>query len=132
MSQENVEVVRRHVEAWNRCDLMTLSALWRSDGEIDWSRARGPLKGVYRGQRERETFWNEFWSTFEVVQLDLSDFRHTGPYVLASNTAHMRGRDGIEVTARNTSVYTLEDGLITRLQMFQERSEALEAAGLSE
>ena len=53
MSQENVEVVRRHVEAWNRCDLMTLSALWRSDGEIDWSRARGPLKGVYRGQRER-------------------------------------------------------------------------------
>jgi hypothetical protein len=36
------------------------------------------------------------------------------------------------VTARNTSVYTLEDGLITRLQMFQERTEALEAAGLSE
>jgi hypothetical protein len=44
----------------------------------------------------------------------------------------MRGRDGIEVTARNTSVYTLEDGLITRLRMFQERAEALEATGLAE
>jgi ketosteroid isomerase-like protein len=57
MSRENVEVVRRHMEAWNRRDLTTLSTLWRSDGEIDWSHARGPLKGVYRGQRERETFW---------------------------------------------------------------------------
>jgi ketosteroid isomerase-like protein len=132
MSQSNVEVVRRHMEAWNRCDLTTLSTLWRSDGEIDWSRARGPLKGVYRGQGEREAFWNEFWSTFEAVELDLSDFRQAGPYVVASNTAHMRGRDGIEVTARSTSVYTLEDGLIIRLRMFQERAEALEAAGLSE
>jgi ketosteroid isomerase-like protein len=132
MSEENVEIVRRSIEAWNRCDPMTLSALWRSDGEIDWSRANGPFKGVYRGQRERETFWNEFWSTFDVVEVELSDFRQTGPYVLASNTAHMRGRDGIEVSARSTVVYTFEDGLITRLRMFQERAEALEAAGLRE
>ena len=132
MSEENVETVRRHNEAWNRRDLTTLSALWRSDAEIDWSRARGPLKGVYRGRGERETFWNEFWSTFEVVELELSDFRQTGPYVLASNTAHMWGRDGIEVTARSTSVYTVENGQITRLRLFQERAEALEAAGLSE
>jgi ketosteroid isomerase-like protein len=48
------------------------------------------------------------------------------------NTAHMRGRDGVEVIARSTFVYTVEDGQITRLRMFQERAEALEAAGLSE
>jgi ketosteroid isomerase-like protein len=132
MSQENVEIVRRHIEAWNRRDLMTLFALWRSDAEIDWSRSRGPLKGVYRGHRELETFWSEFWSTFEVVDLELQGFRQAGSHVVASNTAHMRGRDGIEVIARNTSVYTIENGLITRLQMFQERADALEAAGLSE
>jgi ketosteroid isomerase-like protein len=132
MSEENVEVVRRHIEAWNRRDLMTLFALWRSDAEIDWSRSRGPLKGVYRGHRELETFWSEFWSTFEVVELELSDFRQTGPYVVASNTAHMRGRDGVEVTARSTSVYTVENGQVTRLRLFQERAEALEAVGLRE
>ena len=54
MSQENVEIVRRSIEAWNRRDLTTTRALWRSDGEVDWSRARGPFKGVYRGHRERE------------------------------------------------------------------------------
>ncbi len=132
MSQENVEIVRRSIEAWNRRDLTTTRTLWRSDGEVDWSRARGPFKGVYRGHREREAFWNEFWSTFEVVEGELSDFTETGPYVVASNTARMRGRDGIEVIARSTFVYTVENGQITRLRMFQERDEALEAAGLRE
>ncbi|MEK6327616.1 MAG: nuclear transport factor 2 family protein [Actinomycetota bacterium] len=132
MSQENVEVVRRHVEAWNRRDMATLSALWRSDSEIDWSRARGPLKGVYRGRGERETFWNEFFSTFEEAHIESHGFTDAGSEVVVSNAAHFRGREGIEVTARSTNVYTVENGQITRLRMFQERAEALEAAGLSE
>jgi ketosteroid isomerase-like protein len=132
MSQENVEVVRRHVEAWNRRNMATLSALWRSDAEIDWSRARGPLKGVYRGRGERETFWNEFYSTFEEARIEAQGFTETGSEVVVSITARFRGREGIEVTARSTSVYTVENGQITRLRMFQERAEALEAAGLRE
>jgi ketosteroid isomerase-like protein len=132
MSEENVEIVRRHNEAWNQRDLSSVLVLWRSDAEIDWSRSRGPLKGLYRGHHELEAFWNEFWSTFELVEVELGNFRQTGPYVVASNTAHMRGRDGVEVIARSTSVYTVENGQITRLRMFQERAEALEAAGLSE
>jgi SnoaL-like domain len=60
MSEENVGVVRRQNEAWNRRDLGTALALWSSDAEIDWSRSRGPLKGVYRGHDGLKTFWNEF------------------------------------------------------------------------
>jgi ketosteroid isomerase-like protein len=52
--------------------------------------------------------------------------------VVVPNTAHIRGRDGIEVTARSAFVYTVESGQIARLRMFQERAEALEAAGLGE
>jgi hypothetical protein len=48
------------------------------------------------------------------------------------NTAHIRGRDGIEVVARSTYVFTVENGQITRQRMFQGRAEALEAAGLRE
>ena len=132
MSRENLEIVRRSIETWNRRDLTAALAFWSSDGEMDWSRANGPFKGVYRGHHELEAFWNEFWSTFEVVEVELSDFRQTGPYVVASNTAHMRGRDEVEVTARSTFVYTVENGLIARLRMFQERAQGLDAAGLSE
>ena len=132
MSQGNVEVVRRAVEAWNRRDMATLSALWRSDAEIDWSRARGPLKGVYRGRGERETFWNEFYSTFEFAHIETQGFNDAGSEVVVSITARFRGREGIEVTATSASVYSVENGQITRLRMFQERAQALEAAGLSE
>jgi len=44
----------------------------------------------------------------------------------------MRGRDGIEVTASSTFVFRVENGQITRQTMFQERAEALEAAGRRE
>ena len=107
-------------------------ALFRSDAEIDWSRARGPFKGVYRGHGEHEAFWDVFWSTFEDVQIETYGFTEAGSEVVVPNTAHLRGREGIEVIARSTFVFTVENGQITRLRMFQERAEALEAAGLSE
>ena len=132
MSRENVEVVRRNQEAWNRRDLRTWLASFRCDAEIDWSRARGPFKGVYRGPRGFEAFWEVFWSTFDDVQVETYGVVEAGSEVVVSNTAHMRGRQGIKVSARSTFVSTVENGLITRFRMFQERAEALEAAGLQE
>ena len=132
MSQENVEVVRRNQDAWNRCDLRTWLASFRSDAEIDWSRSRGPLKGFYRGHGELKVFWDEFWSTFEDVQIEIHDLTEVGSEVVVANTAHMRGREGIEVIARSTFVFTVENGQITRQRMFQERAEAFEAVGLPE
>ena len=41
-----------------------------------------------------------------------------------------RGRDGIEVQARGIWVWTIRDGSIVRACLFQDRQEALEAAGL--
>ncbi len=127
MSQENVEIVRRAIEAWNQRDRPTVRALWHSDAEVDWSRSEGPLKGVYRGG-EIKAVSSEFWSTFETVELETHGFRQVGSHVVVPNTAHLRGREGIEVIARSTFVYTVENGQITRLRMFQEEAEALEAA----
>jgi ketosteroid isomerase-like protein len=132
MSQENVEIVQRHLAARNRRDLMTLLALWRSDAEIDWSQSRGPLKGVYCGHRELEAFWNELWSTFEVVQVEAHGFTEIGSEVVVPNTAHLHGREGIEVVARSTFVFTVENGQITRQRLFQEEVKALEAARISQ
>ncbi len=73
-----------------------------------------------------------FWSTFDDVRVELYGFAEARSEVVVSNTAHVRGREEIEVIARGAFVYTVEDGHITRLRMFQERAEALEAAGLRE
>jgi ketosteroid isomerase-like protein len=131
MSGENVEVVRRNIEAFNRRDLRTWLATFRSDGEMDWSRARGPLKGVYRGHGELEGFWNG-WLTFDWGELETYDFTEAGSEVVVPNTATFRGRQGIEVVARSAFVYTVENGQIVRQRLFQELAEALEAVGLRE
>jgi ketosteroid isomerase-like protein len=131
MSEETVETVRPHNEAWNRRDLTTWLGTFSSDAEIDWSRSRGPLKGVYRGPAELEVFWDAFWSTFKDVQVEMHRFMEVGSEVVVPNTAHVQGRQGIEVVARSTFVFTVENGKTTRLRLFQERAEALEAAGLS-
>jgi ketosteroid isomerase-like protein len=132
MSEEKIEVARRHTEAWNQQDLTTWLHSFHPDGEIDWSRSRGPLKGIYRGRGECEVFWDAFWLTFEDIQIEMHGFTSVGSQVVLPNTAHLRGRQGIEVIARSTLVFTVESGQITRLRMFQERAEALEAAGLQE
>ena len=132
MSEENIEVVRLGLDAFNRRDLAAALAVWSPDAEVDWSRSKGPLKGVYRGHQGLESFWNEFWSAFEAVEIEIHEPMEMGRCVVVPNTAHMRGRDGIEVVARSTFVFTVENGLQTRIQMFQERADALEAAGLSE
>jgi len=131
MSQENVEIVRRHIEAFNRRDLSTWVALFSSDAEIDWSRARGPFKGFYRGRRGQEAFW-EVWLTFDYGKVEAHDFREAGSEVVVPNTAIFRGRQGIEVTARSAFVFTVESEQIVRYRIFQKQAEALEAARLRE
>lgn len=47
-------------------------------------------------------------------------------------TLYVQGRDGIEVQARVSWVWTIRDGAFVRVCMYQERQDALEAAGLRE
>jgi ketosteroid isomerase-like protein len=106
MSQENVEVVRAAIEAYNRGDLESVLTAAPPDFEIDLSRAAGPLHGVYRLDQVRQ--------------------------LVVPWTMHLIGRDGIEVQARVTWTWTIRDGNIKRPCLYQERQEALEAVGLSE
>ena len=132
MSQENVEIVRRSVEAWNQRDQAMWIGFLSRDAELDWSRSRAPFKGVYRGRGEHEDFWNFFWSTFADVHIETHDITDAGCEIVLWNTAHMRGRDGIEVVASSALVNRVQNAEFTLLRLFQERDEALEAVGLSE
>jgi ketosteroid isomerase-like protein len=131
MSGDNVEVVLRHTEAFNRRDLRTWLALFSSDAEIDWSRARGPQQGVYRGRDGQKAFW-DVWLTFDWGEIEMYDITEAGSEVVVPNTTTFRGREGIEVVARSAFVLTVENRQITRYRLFQERAEALEAVGLRE
>ena len=134
MSQENIEIVRRSTDAYNRRDLDGIVENWAPDAVVDWSNSRGFDAGVYRGHGEIRAFVQRFLAAFEEVRIDIVD----GPIevedglLITENVAYLRGRDGIEVQARSAWLITIRDGEQTSLTLYQTKQDALEAAGLSE
>jgi ketosteroid isomerase-like protein len=132
MSQENIDLVRRYVDAYNRRDIEAARKLSDPDLELDWSASRGWLAGVYRGFDEAVRFYAEYYETFEEIVFEPERFIDVGDSVVVPNVAYQRGRDGIEVSARSTLVYTVGGRKVIRICLYQETEEALEAVGLSE
>ena len=134
MSEENVEIVRRNTDALNRGDFDGFMEDWAPDAVVDWSNARGPDAGVYRGHGEVRAFAQRFFEAFEEIRIELLDdpVEVKDGLVLAENVTYFRGREGIEVEARSAWLVTFRDGEQTSLTLYQTKQEALEAAGLSE
>jgi ketosteroid isomerase-like protein len=133
MSQENVEVIRRWFDAWNRADLDTFSSFFDADAEVitdpSWMES-GPFKGRdairewYEGLREAWAGRN---------QIVITDLFAVGDMVVARVDWQVRGRtSGIDTDLDATSISTVERRKIVRQRWFFDHRDALEAAGLSE
>ena len=131
MPQENVEIVRAVLEAFNRRDWDGALRDAAPGLEYDLSRAAGPNRGVYRLDQVR-AIMVEFAGIWESVRIEPHEFIEAGEHVVVPWTFHAKGRDGVEVQARVTWTFTIRDRAIERICMYQERQEALEAAGLEE
>jgi ketosteroid isomerase-like protein len=131
MSQENVDMVRASVDAWNRGDWDAALKDGAPTFEYDFSRSVGPGRAVYSLDQMRGWF-KEFDESWESSRIEVDEFIEAGEHVVTPNTIYVQGRDGIEVQARGPFVWTIRDGSITRLCFYQERQEAIEAAGLPE
>ena len=131
MSQENVTVARTFLEAYNREDFEAALELGTPGLVLDFSRALGPYRGVYR-RSELPGFLEGLNATFESVRFEPRDFIDAGDYVVVPLTIHFEGRDGIKVKADTTNLWMFRDGAVERIVLYQELDEALEAAGLSE
>ena len=127
--QANVEKVRAAIDAFNRRDLDAMIELAGDDFEYDWSRSLGPNAGVYRGTDGFFEFVSDQWAMFEDVRLDVHEYIPRGNHVVVTATVHGRGRQGVPVSATSAHLYTFEDGRLVRITLFQEREEALAAAG---
>ena len=132
LSRKNIEVVQGHIEAYVRRDAQEMRRLSSADLELDWSASKGWLADVYRGVDEVMRFYADYYAHFAEILIETESYTSTGDYVVVPNIAYQRGRGGIEVTARSTFVFTVEDGMITRICLYQETPEALKAVGLAE
>ena len=132
MSQENLEIVHQVFNALTRDDLPAAMKHAGADFVFDFSRSRGLERGEY-GPDELPAFQETFGGAWKSMRWEIEEFiEAAGDRLVTVQAVHMRGRDDIVVTTRGAWLWLFRDGRITRVTFFQERGEALEAAGLSD
>jgi ketosteroid isomerase-like protein len=133
-AQENVEIVRRGWDAWARGDLP--GAFREYDPEVVWdmSHYRDSPESEYRGTEAVERYFNDFLAILDDYEIGIDEIL-AAPDGRVVTLYWQRGRgrrSGLAVEAEVAHIATVRDGKITRIEIYSDHAEALEAAGLSE
>ncbi len=132
MSRENVEVVRRAVDAWNAGDLDSFLELTDENIEVSFP-PDVPEPGPFHGRKELRAWAEQFLSAWVSFQAEIREVWPLEENVVLALYQHGRGRDtGIAIERTDWHVMTVRTGRIARWFSRQTRDEALEAVGLRE
>ena len=157
MSQESIELVRRHLEPYDGEDIVPVLSeavdrlgpapepepvltLWAQDPsfrhlhpEAVWEIAvGGPLDVKATGPTEITRWWAEWLEVWESYVYRAVEYRDSGEWVLSPVDARATGRGGIPVEMRTFEIRSVRDGKVAATRVFGTEAQALEAAGLEE
>jgi ketosteroid isomerase-like protein len=131
MSQENVEILKHSFEEAPE-NPEPFFAMFDENVEWDMSGGPFPIKKVYGPEAVRE-FFRTWAGTFDDWGFEAEEVIDAGSSVFVCLHQWGRGKgSGIPVENRFFTVWTFERDKVIRYQAFAGRTEALEAAGLSE
>jgi ketosteroid isomerase-like protein len=134
MSQENVEIARELLDAWNAEELERWLACW--DPTCVWVPGmRGRMEGhqTYRGHQGLRRYWAEDADVWGRFLVEVHELRTNGPEVLAITTGRARGKHSeVETTAALAFRFRVRSGKVLRGESYLDVQAALEAVGLSE
>ena len=131
MSQENVELIRRGLDAWSRGEIGEISLRSYYHPDVEYLPLRAATEGAYRGIAGIERFNADTQEVFEKFEphYELLDL---GERVLAWGEIHVRARgSGIETNISSGGVFEFRDGKVIRWEDFGSKADALEAVGLA-
>jgi uncharacterized protein len=128
VSANNVEIVRRSLDAFARGDFDTAFAAHAPDTE--WRTAADePDRRTYQGIEELRSFaesLGELWEDRFAGVMQFGEFIERGDWVIVPWSARMRGRgSGITVDVSETYAVKLRGGSIVRVEEYRHVEEAL-------
>jgi ketosteroid isomerase-like protein len=128
---ENVERLRRIHEQW--FERRSLEPDLLAD-DVEWVNPADAVEpGVRRGPDSFNEAISSVFDAWEQARFETEQVIDKGDEVVALGQIRARGRAaGIEATRDHGEIWTFRDGKVSRFRWFNTRSEALEAAGLSE
>ena len=134
MSQENVEIMRRILARFDETlqpvtDLTSPDFIWHAGSWTAWT---GPSE--YRGIDGFARFFDEWIAAYDDWKQDVKELVDAGTnqvVVVTRQRGRLRDSDSW-VDLEAGFVYTLDDGLLMRADVYGSRAAALKAVGLAE
>jgi ketosteroid isomerase-like protein len=128
-AEENVELVRRALEAFQRGDAESLLAFLHPEVEVySTPELANPVEAVGRDAWLRWGMeWLEAWESFEIEALSIEAVGAN--HVVTDMRQNGRGKgSGVEVELRVAYMFEIHDGLATRYHLYPDRDQAMAAA----
>ena len=132
MSQQNVEKVRRWIDAFNRRDLDALSRL--NHPTIEWqTSAEDPDATTHPGRGAVQHYLGGYIESFPDLRVEAIEcFSAEDDRVFVTSRFVGQSAHGVPMDWLLTTVSTVEGGVIVRVEEYFDRAEAIEAVGLAE
>jgi ketosteroid isomerase-like protein len=136
MPEENVEIVRRATEAAVRRpkpDVETMNALYHPDHEFVslLERLEGGVAEGARGYRDWLAENDEAWERWE-ISIERLESLDDERVLLETRFVGLSKRVRMPVEQSTAAMVTVRHGKIVRSELYADREQALEAAGLGE
>jgi SnoaL-like domain len=145
MSQENVDLVRP-LQPRPDTDLIELvtdddkARRWRETNESLFDPGiqilfhyPGMAPVTFLDITGLRTAWKNWLTRWASYRVEIEDLVDAGDQVVVLHSDYARPEGGAdEVVRRSGAVWTVRGGLVTRVEFFQRRAEALKAVGLTE
>ena len=131
MSQENVEIVRAAIDAWNRGDWDGVGKDAAGDFELV-PPSQSPLSEPLRGMDEVRAWAADQQETVGDLSIEIEELIESGESIVALIRLAIRPqRADAEVELRIAHLWTLRDRKLIRCEVFPECEKAIEVAGLA-
>jgi ketosteroid isomerase-like protein len=144
VSQENVELVRAALVAYQNPDMISMLAsgeldLQLVDPDVEWDASRlremiPDLAGVYRGHDGVRMYWRRWFEAWSHLEFDF-ELRDAGDEVVAliQDQRQWGRHTGIcTELPPYAQVFTLRDGKLRRWRTFPDQQTALNAVAMEE
>jgi ketosteroid isomerase-like protein len=137
MSQENVDVVVKQFQDTNARDFASVMVAYAEDVTLELHGEVGPLVSTAAGKAAVGEWFGDWFRQFgRDYRFDIEESRGVGDRVFILASHHGRGRgSGVPVEERWAYVYTVREGKVSRLELWNDRDareRALAAIGLPE
>ena len=132
MSEQNVEIVRAILDEWGRGNFRAGTERFDADTTLVL-RSDFPEAGGHHGPEGIRAYMQRFLGAWEKVVIKGEEFIAAGDSVVVAVHQVATGKgSGAPVEMRYFQVWSLRGGVVLRMESIIERSDAFEAAGISE